>query len=127
MLLFNMTLGLSGFILSRKFLMYNTTENFFIPTYSKDFLKLHSNFYSTNSNLELQLTDNISFKKYLSYETTPRHALGICICGCSLFYRRELWAWPRVQKVMSQRSTGSCTCCTRANAFTDKKYLDKSY
>ena len=62
---------------------------------------------------------------------TTGHALEIWICGCSLFCRRDLWASKsvgfnstylkpqnmRVQKLMSQRSMGLCTHCTRANAF----------
>ena len=58
------------------------------------------------------------------------HVLGIWICGCSLFYKRELRASKsagahstkkpqnqRVKKVMSQRSAGLCTRYTRAKSF----------
>ena len=48
------------------------------------------------------------------------HALGIWICGCSLFYKREFWAL----KSAGAHSTKSlkisaCTRCTCANAFPD--------
>ena len=60
---------------------------------------------------------------------SPEKALGIWICRCRCIlessgsqnsgctqYILEA-SNQRVQMVMSQRSAGSCTCCTRANAF----------
>ena len=45
-----------------------------------------------------------------------QHALGIWICGCQQYLDPQNL---QVQKVMSQRSTGLCTRCTRANAFLE--------
>ena len=88
--------------------------------------------------LTIVITDYLSSEyTYLTFCvkfwcSESRHALGIWICGCSLFYRRELWTSKsagfnstkslkicKVQKVMIQRSTGSCT---RANAFPVAQY-----
>ena len=40
----------------------------------------------------LQLSDKKGFCSSVMIKNIPGHALGIWICGCSLFYRRELWA-----------------------------------
>ena len=69
---------------------------------------------------------------YLQLLEYSGHALGICICRCSLFYKRELW----VSKSAGAHSTKSlkisgckrwctkdlrvlCTRCTRSNAFPE--------
>ena len=69
----------------------------------------------------------------------PGHVLGIWICGCSLFYRRELWA-SKSAGFNSTKSLKICGCkrwcpkdlwvcavmCTRytcANTFPDKSNL----
>ena len=47
-------------------------------------------------------------------------ALALKNCG------RQQYLEPqnlRVQKLMSQRSTGSCTCCTHANAFSAEEFM----
>ena len=55
---------------------------------------------------------------------SAENALGIWIFGCRYVHPGELWvSKQRVQKVMSQRSVGSCTPCTRANAFPACPYL----
>ena len=72
----------------------------------------------------------------------PGHALGIWICGCSLFYKWELMASKLTRshstkslkiisrkKVISQRSAGLCTRCTCANVFpvaNTKRFRKKS-
>ena len=65
---------------------------------------------------------------FTSIKQISGNALGLWICGCRCFLESS-WSQnsgctqyqkpqnQRVQGVMSQRSAGSCTRCTRANAF----------
>ena len=45
--------------------------------------------------------------EYVLDRADPGHALGIWICGCSLFYKRELWT----SKSAGAHSTKSLKIC----------------
>ena len=78
--------------------------------------------------LVLVLQLEMSFPKFGATQRNIGNALGISICGCRCILESSgsqnrgctYYQKPqnqRVQKVMSQRSAGLCTRCTRANAF----------
>ena len=82
------------------------------------------------TNSELQICYDFFSTKQNKFDESSGNALGIQICrcrcrcilessgsqnsGCTQYQRLQN---QRVQKVMSQRSAGLCTRCTRSNAF----------